>query len=183
MPSYSPDAAAQAVSSITYGQTATTLTNTTLPCSGSPKTRVVQYTVQTGDSIADIIEIVLALININPYLYASTASVASPYTINVTSVIPGQAHTIALTETGTSLTISSTTVPTAASGVPNYGKIFTTNINASVSGDTDAYFQVSVDFQSFDGAQPTAASASGVVNLAPAKHANSIKALRAARGV
>jgi len=237
MPSYSPEASAQAVSSITYGQTATTSTPTTLPLtaqtsvnfvgsnkrntvdhylsfnpsaiaqvstftiaatsptagdtvivsatdgSGSPKTRELTYTVQSGDSLADVIEIVLALINLNPYLYASTASVASPYTITVTSVVPGQAHTIAVTETGTSFTISSTTVATAASGVPNYGKIFTTNINAGVSGDADAYFQVSVDFQSFDGAQPTAASASGVVTLAPAKHAKSIKALRAARGV
>lgn len=236
MASYSPDASAQAVSSITYGQTATTSTPTTLPLaaqtsvnfvgsnkrntvdhylsfdpnavaqvstftiaatsptagdtvditvtdgSGSPKTRVLQYTVQSGDTIADVVEIVLALININPYFYASTASTSSPYTITTTSVVPGQAHTIAVTETGTSLTISSTTVATAASGTPNYGKIFTTNINASVSGDTDAYFQVAVDFQSFDGAQPTAASSSGVISLSPQKHAKSIKALRAARG-
>lgn len=236
MPSYSPDASAQAVSSITYGQTETTSTSTTLPLtaqasanfvgsnkrntvdhylsfnpsavaqvstftvaataptagdtivvaatdgSGSPKTRQFQYTVQAGDTLADLVEILLALININPYLYASTDSVASPYTITVNSVVPGQAHTIAVTETGTSLTISSTTVATAASGTPNYGKVFTTNINASVSGDADAYFQVGVDFQSFDGAQPVAASSSGVIALSPQKHAKSIKALRAARG-
>ena len=236
MASYSPDASAQAVSSIAYNQTATTSTPTTLPLtaqasvnfagsnkrntidhylsfnpsaiaqvstftvaasaptagdtvivtatdgSASPKTRVLQYTVQSGDSLADVIEILLSLININPYLYAYTASTATPYTITVDSVIPGQAHTIAVTETGTSLTISSTTVATAASGTANYGKIFTTNINASVSTDTDAYFQVGVDMQSFDGAQPTAASSAGLITLAPQKHALTIKALRAARG-
>lgn len=237
MPSYSPDASAQVVSSITYNQTASTSTPTTLPLtaqasinfagsnkrnrvdhyisfnpaaiaqvstftvagdpptagdtviitatdgSSSPKTRVLQYTVQSGDSLADVIEILLSLININPYLYASTASVASPYTITVNSVIPGQAHTIAVTETGTSMTISATTVATAASGVVNYGKIFTTDINASVSSDNDAYFQVGVNMQSFDGAQPTAASSAGVIALAPVKHALTLKALRAARGV
>jgi hypothetical protein len=240
MPAYSPDAAAQAVSSITYGQTASTSTPTTLPltsqasvnfvgsnkrntvdhylsfnpaaiaqistftvaatsptagdtvivtvtdASAAPKTRILTYTVQSGDTLADVIEILLALITLNPYVYASTASVASPYTISVTSVIPGQGHTIAVTETGTSLTISATTIATAASGVVNYGKIFTTDINASVSAvsdsNPDAYFQVGVDLQSFDGAQPTAASSSGLITLAPTKHAKSIKALRAARG-
>jgi hypothetical protein len=237
MPAYSPDATAQAVSSITYDQTAATVTPTTLPLtaqatvnfvgstrrntvehylsfnpaavaqvstftfaassptagdtvvvtatdgSAAPKTRVLEYTVQSGDTVADVLEILLALININPYMYASTPSVASPYTILVNSVIPGQAHTIAVTETGTSMTIASTTISTAASGVVNYGKIFTTNINASVSSDTDAFFQVSVDMQSFDGAQPTAATSAGVITLAPQKHALTIKALRAARGV
>lgn len=237
MASYSPDASAQAVSSITYNQTAATSTPTTLPLTAqasinfagsnkrntidhyisfnpaaiaqvstftvaatsptagdtviitvtdgsvAPKTRVLQYTIQSGDTLADVVEILLALININPYLYASTASVASPYTITVNSVIPGQAHTIAVTETGTSMTISATTVATAASGVVNYGKIFTTDINASVSSDNDAYFQVGVNMQSFDGAQPTAASSAGVIALAPQKHALTIKALRAARGV
>lgn len=240
MPAYSPDASAQAVSSISYNQTAVTSTSTTLPLtsqasvnfvgsnkrntvdhylsfnplaiaqvstftfactaptagdtviitvtdgSGAPKTRVLQYTVQTGDTHADIVEILLALININPYLFASTASVASPYTIEVDSVVPGQAHTIAVAETGTSMTISATTIATAASGVVNYGKIFTTNVNASVSSvsDTnpDAYFQVGVDMQSFNGAQPTAASSGGLITLAPQKHALSLKALRAARG-
>ena len=241
MPAYSPDASAQAVSSITYDQTAATSTPTTLPLTAqtsvnflgsnkintvdhylsfnpaavaqlstftvaatsptsgdtivitatdgsvSPKTRVFQYTFQSGDTLADAIEILLALININPYLYASTASVASPYLINVSSVIPGQSHTIAVTETGTSLTISSTTVSTAASGTVNYGKIFTTNVVASVSDVTstnpDAFFQVGMNLQPFDGAQPTAASSAGLVTLAPQKHALTLKALRAARGV
>lgn len=234
---YSPDASAQAVSSITYNQTAATSTPTTLPLTAqasinfagsnkrntidhyisfnplavaqvstftvaatsptagdtvvitvtdgsvAPKTRVLQYTVQSGDTLADVIELILALININPYLYASTASVASPYTISVNSVVPGQAHTIAVIETGTSLTVSATTIETAASGTVNYGKIFTTDINASVSSDVDAYFQVGVTMQSFDGAQPTAASSAGVITLAPTKHALTFKALRAARGV
>lgn len=237
MATYSPDASAQAVSSITYDQTAITSTPTTLPLTAqaginfvgsnkinkvdhylsfnpaaiaqvstltiaataptagdtvvvtvtdgsvAPKTRVLQYTVQSGDTLADVVEILLALININPYLYASTASVASPYIITTTSAIPGQAHTIAVIETGTSMTISATTVATAASGTVNYGKIFTTNISASLSTDTDARFQVGVDLQSFDGAQPTAASSSGLIVLAPTKHALSLKALRAARGV
>jgi hypothetical protein len=237
MPAYSPDASAQAVSSLVYNQTATTSTPTTLPLttqtsinfagsakrntvdyylsfnpsavaqestftiaatsptagdtititatdgSASPKTRVLAYTVQAGDTLADLVEIVLALININPYLYASTSSSGTPYTISAKSVIPGQAHTIAVAETGTSLTVGSVTVATAASGTVNYGKIFTANLNAGVSSDTDAYFQLSVDLQSFDGAQPTATSSSGVVSLASQKHALTFKALRAARGV
>lgn len=236
MPAYSPDASAQAVSSLTYNQTATTSTPTTLPLttqasinfagstkrntvdyylsfnpsaiaqhstftiaatsptagdtisittvdgSASPKTRVFGYTVQSGDTLADVVEIVLALININPYLYASTASTTTPYTIDVKSVIPGQAHTVTVTETGTSLTISSTTVSVAASGTANYGKIFTANLNAGVSADTDAFFQLAIDLQSFDGAQPTAAASGGVIAFAPSKHTTSIKALRAARG-
>lgn len=236
MPAYSPDAAAQAVSSLIYNQTATTSTPTTLPLtsqasinfagsnkrntvdyylsfnpsavaqhstftiaatsptpgdtisitaldgSASPKTRVFGYTVQSGDTLADVVEIVLALININPYLYASTSSSSTPYTIDVKSVIPGQGHTIGVTETGTSLTISSTTVSVAASGTANYGKIFTANLNAGVSGDTDAFFQLAIDLQSFDGAQPTAAASGGLISFAPSKHTTSIKALRAARG-
>lgn len=150
--------------------------------SSSPKTRVLMYTVQAGDTLADIVEIVLALININPYLYAETSSSGTPYTITVHSVIPGQAHTIAATETGTSLTIGATTVTVPASGTPNYGKIFTANLDAGVSTDIDAYFQLSVNLQSFDGAQPTATSSAGVVALASQKHALTFKALRAARG-
>lgn len=236
MPAYSPDASAQAVSSLTYSQTATTSTPTVLPLttqtginfagstkrntvdyylsfnpsavaqestftlaatsptagdtiqitatdgSVSPKTRVFTYTVQAGDTLADVVEIVLSLINVNPYLYASTESTGTPYTISVKSVIPGQGHTIAVSETGTSLTVSAITVATPASGTVNYGKIFTANLNAGVSTDTDAYFQLSVDLQPFDGAQPTAASSSGVINLASQKHALTFKALRAARG-
>ena len=145
-----------------------------------------QYTVQAGDTLADVIEILLALININPYLYASTASVATPYTIAVNSAIPGQSHTVGVTRVGTSLTVSATTIATVASGVANYGKIFTANLSASVSDvsstSPDAFFQVGIDLQPFDGAQPTATSSSGLITFAPQKHAKSIKALRAARG-
>ena len=183
--SFNPAAVAQestftiAATSPTAGDT---ISITATDGSVSPKIRVLGYTIQAGDTLADVVEMVLALININPYLYASTASLASPYTVSVKSVIPGQAHTIALTETGTSLTISATTVAIAASGTANYGKIFTANLDAGVSTDADAYFQLSVDLQSFDGAQPTAASSAGVVALASQKHALTFKALRAARG-
>jgi hypothetical protein len=242
MPSpYSPDPAAQALSSLTYSQTENVSTPTTLALvaqasanfvgsnkrntidhylsfnplaiaqvstftftcsaptaadvlktvvtdgSASPKTRELDYILQAGDTPADIVEILLAMLNMNPYLSASTESLASPYLITVNSVIPGQAHTVEVTETGTSMTISPTTIATPASGVPNYGKIFTTNITASVSpvstSSPDAYFQVNVDMQPFDGAQPVPASTSGIIALAPLKHSRTIKALRAARGV
>ena len=184
--SFNPLAIAQ-VSTLTVTATSPTAADTIVVTftdgSIAPKTRVLQYTVQAGDSAADVIEILLALINMSPYAFASTVSTTSPFAIVVNSVVPGQAHTIAVTKVGTSLTVSATAIATPASGVVNYGKIFVADLNVSTSTDSDAYFQVGVTLQSFDGAQPVATSSSGVVSFAPQKHAKSIKALRIARGV
>lgn len=145
--------------------------------SASPKLKKYVYTIQAGDTEAEIALGLAAFAATNPFI-AVSAVTTSPALITVKSTIPGQDYNLAVSKTGTSVTLSAITTVNASVGSPAIGKIFSITVDITVS--TDGYIQFQPTFNSFDGSASPALLSS--IPLAPNKHQQSLKSLQAAHG-
>ncbi|WP_055074899.1 hypothetical protein [Pseudanabaena sp. 'Roaring Creek'] len=146
--------------------------------SASPKLKKYVYTIQAGDTEAEIALGLAAFAATNPFIAVSANVTTSPALITVKSAIPGQDYNLAVSKTGTSVTLSAITTVNAAVGSPAIGKIFSITVDITVS--TDGYIQFQPTFNSFDGSASPALLSS--IPLAPTKHQQSLQALQAAHG-
>jgi len=147
--------------------------------SATPKQKIYTYTIVAGDTAAEIALGIAALANTNPFVVVSANVTASPAIITVEGAIPGQDYTLAISRTGTSVTLSAITTVAAASGAVNRGKVYSVAIDVSVSSDGVLQFQPTIT--SFDGAAVPVNL--GAILLPPYKHANSLAQLQVLRGV
>lgn len=157
---------------------ADTVTITLTDGSASPKTKKYIYEIQAGDTEAEIATGVAALANTNPFVNVTANTTASPAVITVQGVIPGQDYTLAIAETGTSVTLSSITTVNAAVGTPAFGKIYSISVDVSVSDDK--FIQFKPTLKSYDGAAVPVLLQT--LPLPDYKHQLSLKALQALRG-
>ena len=146
--------------------------------SADPKTKKYIYSIQAGDTEAEIASGLAAFATTNPFISVSANVTASPAVFTVQGVIPGQNYTLAISKTGVSATLSAITTVNAAVGTANVGKVF--SISVEVSTSDDGHLQFKPTLRSFDGAAiPLLLN---TVNLAHYKHTKSLKELQAARG-
>lgn len=157
---------------------ADTVTITFTDGSASPKLKKYIYEIQTGDTEAEIASGLAALANTNPFVTVTANTTASPAVITVQGVIPGQDYTLAIAETGTSVTLSSITTVNAAVGTPAFGKIYEISIDVSVS--TDKFIQFKPTLKSYDGAAVPVLLQT--LPLPDYKHQLSLPAIQALRG-
>jgi hypothetical protein len=144
------------------------------------------YTVQTGDTMADIVSGFLAVANVDDDV-VFTSSGSGPYTITAESAVPGRDITLTFSETGGSLTLGSPTTVNANSGTANHGKFGEVDVQLVLQNDDgeDGFFGVKVSVHWYDGDpdSPTELTTSGGIIVGENYHPTGIGAIQTAQGV
>jgi hypothetical protein len=133
------------------------------------------YVVETGDTQAIVIANLMAVANTDSnVIFTSVGNV-----ITATSAIAGQAYTLAVARTGTSITLGSVTVITANAGTAAHGKIAELEFRGEAS--TDGFFAFPSSVRLYNGAVSPVLQTT--LNNAAIKHILSIGAIQALRGL